>query len=149
MSELQGVHAAVSTPRSGQGDIDFGAAFELIDRLCAAGVRGIVLFGALIVTGLRNEKWWVLAGIMAFVILFCFIWPGTIILNFSGIIQQVWWRPTVTIRWSEVSAVERNIAGEIQVFGKQGQRIVFDRFHIDPGRFLAEVRRRSSAFSTL
>ncbi|HTS25110.1 MAG TPA: dihydrodipicolinate synthase family protein [Bryobacteraceae bacterium] len=44
MNGLQGVNAAAITPRGKQGEIDLGAAFELIDHLCAAGVRGIVLF---------------------------------------------------------------------------------------------------------
>ena len=46
MMEFRGVYAAAITPRGKQGEVDFGAAFELIDFLCQAGVRGIVLFGA-------------------------------------------------------------------------------------------------------
>jgi len=41
-----GVIAAAITPRGKKGDLDFGAAFELIDRLCVARVRGIALFTA-------------------------------------------------------------------------------------------------------
>src|SRR6185369_16791616 len=44
MTGFQGVHVAAITPRGKQGEIDLGASFELIDHLCAAGVRGIVLF---------------------------------------------------------------------------------------------------------
>lgn len=44
MTHDHGVSVAAVTPRSKQGDVDFGAAFELIDYLCAAGVSGIVLF---------------------------------------------------------------------------------------------------------
>ena len=44
MTGFQGVNAAAITPRGKQGEIDLGAAFELIDHLCSAGVRGIVLF---------------------------------------------------------------------------------------------------------
>jgi 4-hydroxy-tetrahydrodipicolinate synthase len=40
----QGVHVAAITPRGKQGDIDFGATFELIDFLCATGADGIALF---------------------------------------------------------------------------------------------------------
>src|SRR5690349_16671312 len=43
--EFRGVYAAAITPRGKQGELDFGAAFELVDFLCAAGVSGIVLFG--------------------------------------------------------------------------------------------------------
>src|SRR3954447_3322260 len=41
-----GVIAAALTPRGKNGDVDFGAAFELIDHLCAARVCGIALFTA-------------------------------------------------------------------------------------------------------
>jgi dihydrodipicolinate synthase/N-acetylneuraminate lyase len=43
MTDL-GVIAAALTPRGKRGDLDFGAAFELTDLLCAARVRGIVWF---------------------------------------------------------------------------------------------------------
>jgi len=43
--EFRGVYAAAITPRGKQGEVDFGTAFELIDFLCKAGVRGIVWFG--------------------------------------------------------------------------------------------------------
>jgi 4-hydroxy-tetrahydrodipicolinate synthase len=46
VSGLQGVQAAAITPRGPGGDVDFGAAFELIDHLCKGGVSGILLFGA-------------------------------------------------------------------------------------------------------
>jgi 4-hydroxy-tetrahydrodipicolinate synthase len=41
---LLGVHAAAITPRGRNGDINFGAVFELIDYLSAARVGGIALF---------------------------------------------------------------------------------------------------------
>jgi dihydrodipicolinate synthase/N-acetylneuraminate lyase len=40
------VQAAAVTPRGKNGEIDFGAAFELIDFLARGGVNGIVLFAA-------------------------------------------------------------------------------------------------------
>jgi 4-hydroxy-tetrahydrodipicolinate synthase len=46
MTEDHGVIVAAVTPRGKKGDVDFGAAFELIDFLCAARVRGIALFTA-------------------------------------------------------------------------------------------------------
>jgi 4-hydroxy-tetrahydrodipicolinate synthase len=46
MTEDHGVIVAALTPRGKKGDLDFGAAFELIDHLCAARVRGIALFTA-------------------------------------------------------------------------------------------------------
>jgi len=44
LNGLQGVNVAAITPRGKQGDVDFGATFELIDHLCSAGVNGIALF---------------------------------------------------------------------------------------------------------
>jgi len=46
MNEDHGVIAAALTPRAKNGDLDFGAAFELIDHLCRARVQGILLFAA-------------------------------------------------------------------------------------------------------
>src|SRR5690348_18002997 len=44
MTEVQGVIAAAITPRPPQADINLGAAFELVDYLCKAGIHGIALF---------------------------------------------------------------------------------------------------------
>lgn len=46
MTGFEGVQAAAITPRGEHGEVDFGAAFELIDHLCKGGVNGILLFGA-------------------------------------------------------------------------------------------------------
>jgi 4-hydroxy-tetrahydrodipicolinate synthase len=43
---FSGVQAAAITPRSTDGEVDFGAAFELVDHLCRGGANGILLFGA-------------------------------------------------------------------------------------------------------
>jgi 4-hydroxy-tetrahydrodipicolinate synthase len=43
---FSGVQAAAITPRGKDGEVDFGAAFELIDHLCRGGANGILLFGA-------------------------------------------------------------------------------------------------------
>ncbi|HEY2018630.1 MAG TPA: dihydrodipicolinate synthase family protein [Bryobacteraceae bacterium] len=45
MTEFQGVHVGAITPRGKQGEVDLGAAFELVDYFCAVGIRGILLFG--------------------------------------------------------------------------------------------------------
>ena len=44
MVDVQGVYAAAITPRGPHGEIDFGAAFELVDFLAKGGVSGIALF---------------------------------------------------------------------------------------------------------
>ena len=43
MIEVKGVYAAAVTPRGKHGEIDFGAAFDLIDFLCKGGINGILL----------------------------------------------------------------------------------------------------------
>ncbi len=45
MHEFSGLYAAPVTPRGKQGDIDLGAAFELIDHCSRPGIEGILLFG--------------------------------------------------------------------------------------------------------
>src|SRR5437016_5077957 len=42
----RGVIVAAVTPRGKRGELDFGAAFDLVDRLCAARVDGIAMFTA-------------------------------------------------------------------------------------------------------
>ena len=45
MNGFNGVQAAAITPRGRNGEVDFGAGFELLDHLCKGGVSGILLFG--------------------------------------------------------------------------------------------------------
>jgi dihydrodipicolinate synthase/N-acetylneuraminate lyase len=45
MAGIEGVLVSAITPRNERGEVDLGAAFDLIDFLAGAGVRGIVLFG--------------------------------------------------------------------------------------------------------
>jgi 4-hydroxy-tetrahydrodipicolinate synthase len=46
MADDLGVIAAALTPRGKRGDLDFGAAFELIDLLCSAKLAGVAFFTA-------------------------------------------------------------------------------------------------------
>lgn len=46
MADDHGVIAAALTPRGKRGDLDFGAAFELIDLLCANRLQGVAFFTA-------------------------------------------------------------------------------------------------------
>lgn len=46
MADVRGVYAAAITPRGKNGEVDFGAAFELIDFLFRGGADGIALFTA-------------------------------------------------------------------------------------------------------
>lgn len=45
MNGFHGVLAAAITPRGSNGEVDYGAGFELVDHLCKGGVSGILLFG--------------------------------------------------------------------------------------------------------
>ncbi len=45
MNGFQGVHAAAITPRGLHGEVDYGAAFELLDHLSQGGASGVLLFG--------------------------------------------------------------------------------------------------------
>src|SRR5690242_19008216 len=45
MSEFHGVIVAAVTPRGKQGDVDYGAGFELVDHCSRGGAKGILLFG--------------------------------------------------------------------------------------------------------
>lgn len=46
MADVRGVYAAAITPRGKNGEVDFGAAFELIDFVSRGGAEGIALFTA-------------------------------------------------------------------------------------------------------
>jgi hypothetical protein len=121
---------------------------ELIFR-AGIGVRllfgcGIVGFTFGILASLGTEEGWLLVSGACFVIGWCFAWPVTLVIGKDGIRRSVWWRKPVLIPWAEVTGIERNIGGEIQVFGKEGQCITFTRFHVDPIRFQDEVMRRAA-----
>jgi len=44
--EIQGVNVAAVTPHQNGYELDLGAALEVVDYLCASGVRGIALLGS-------------------------------------------------------------------------------------------------------
>ncbi len=104
---------------------------------------GISGFAALTFASIGREESWLLAMGAAIIIMTCLTWPATITLDKNVIRRTIWWKPSVVIPWGEVSGIEKNTAGDIQVFGNRGQCITFTRFHIDPWRFQDEVRRRA------
>ncbi len=113
-----------------------------------AGLRLVLLVGivglltAILIAG-RNEELWVLLLAWGFIIAMCFGWPATITIGGDAIRQSVWWKPTRTIHWNEVTAIDKRASGEAEVYAKDGQSILFSRFHVDPGRFEQEVLRRA------
>ena len=119
----------------------------------ARGVRmlltiGIVGFAGGIIASVKREEPWILIAASALVVFFCANWPSTITIGPDGIRRQLWWRATLIIPWSEVSAIEKRKGGDFQVFGKGGDSIVFSRYHVDPNLFEAEVVRRSNLKGT-
>ncbi len=110
-------------------------------RLLLAGC--IVGVSVLISTSIGSDESWISIGLGCFVVAWCFAWPVTLVIGDDGLRRSVWWRRASVIPWKEVTGIERNIGGEIQVFGKDGKCITFTRFHVDPSRFQDEVMRRA------
>ena len=136
---LLSVEAGVAHAEKRNGVLVFRAGLGM--RLLIGG--GILGFSALIITHLGDEDRWALAGIAAFVVLFCIVWPGTITITDSGVEQHIWWRRTVRIPWTEITAIERSPNNDYFVYGVKAQKIAFDRFHVDGFRFKSEVQRRA------
>jgi hypothetical protein len=104
---------------------------------------GILGFSVGTLASIGHEETWLLVASTGIVIALCVAWPATVVIAEDGVRRHVWWRRTAALPWKEVSGIERNAGGDIQVFGKSGQCITFTRFHIDPLRFQEEVKRRA------
>lgn len=104
---------------------------------------GIIGFSTLTLSSIGHEEVWLLAIGAALVICGCFAWPATVMISEQGVQRSLWWRGALTIPWNDISGIERNAGGDTQVFGKSGQSITFTRFHVDPARFVEEVKRRA------
>ena len=107
-------------------------------------VFGIGTFVVLIIRSIGHEEWWVIAGSSALVILLCLAWPGTIMIDGSGVAKCVWWKRRVAIPWNKVTQLERSAGGDWVVYGAEGTTISFSRYHNDPNRFETEVLRRTN-----
>lgn len=112
----------------------------------AVGLLGILF--ATIVSG-GHEETWVLVIAAGLVAALCFGWPSTIMIGDADVRSSVWWRPTVAIRWGEVTGIEKRAGGELSVFGGNGETIAFSRYHVDPRRFEAEVLQRANLDSVI
>jgi hypothetical protein len=91
----------------------------------------IIGFSALTAWNIGREETWLLVMMAVIVVAVCFGWPATITIGELGIKRHLWWRPTLAVPWNEVSGIEKNAGGDIQVFGDHGQCITFTRFHVD------------------
>ncbi len=121
---------------------------------CAIGLRlliaaGMVLFGVQLVKSFGKEEGWVLVMGATIFVLLALGWPSTITVGPLGVSKHRWWRATITIPWKSVTAIEKNAAGDMEVFGSEGQRLAFTRYHIDPGRFEIEIQRRANLERTI
>lgn len=121
---------------------------------CGWGLRilvgsGILFFLDQIVGGLRVEKGWVIGMLVTILMFLAFAWPSTLTIGPDGVSKHQWWRSAVTIPWGKVTAIERNSVGDMQVFGSEGQTVVFTRYHVDPTRFELEIKRRANLDRTM
>lgn len=110
---------------------------------------GVLGFSFLTIRSIGHEETWLLVAGAASAIAGCFGWPATIIVDDRCVSSRVWWKPNVSIPWNEVSGIERNAGGDIQVFGSHGQSINFTRYHIDPLRFQDEAKKRARLASVI
>jgi hypothetical protein len=96
-----------------------------------------------------GEEWWVQLSLALLVIMCCFIWPSAIVVGPDSIEQHLWWHRSRKIPWNEVLSIQTSSWGEILVIAKQGKRIGFSRYHVDPRRFQNEVMRRANLKSVI
>jgi hypothetical protein len=111
-------------------------------RLLIGG--GIVGFSALIIARAGNDETWALVALSGVVVLCCFAWPSTVVLTDAGVEEARWWRTKVTVPWSEVTAIDKGAQNDYIVYGRNGQRIGFDRFKVDGLCFAHEVEFRAN-----
>jgi hypothetical protein len=139
------MEAQLSRARRKSGLLVFQGALSV--RIISA--LGIVGFSILLFFSAGHEETWLLILGTCLVLGFCFAWPVSISLGPDGLRRHIWWRKAVFITWNEVTGIQKNKGGDIEVFGKLGQSISFTRFHIDPLRFETEVKKRAGLDRTL
>jgi len=111
-------------------------------RLLIGGA--IVGFSILIIARAGVDETWALIALLGVVVLCCLAWPSTVMLTDTGVEEARWWRTKVTVPWSEVTAIDKGAQNDYIVYGRNGQRIGFDRFKVDGLRFAHEVEFRAN-----
>jgi hypothetical protein len=91
----------------------------------------------------NHEQGWLIALAAVVIILLCLAWPGTITVDPAGVSSQVWWRGRRTMPWEAGVGLDKDAEGNMEVIRSDGRSIGFSRYHVDPGRFEAEVLRRA------
>jgi hypothetical protein len=87
---------------------------------------------------------WVLVLFFAAIVLLLAQMPGTIALTPTAITQRFWFRPSKTIQYSEVMAIQSAQAGRItRVLGDNRVRIAHTSNHCAAEEFQKELERRT------
>jgi len=100
---------------------------------------GILTLVVVFVTDREPREQWLNALGIAVILALCLAWPSTIAIDQSGVTSSVWWRRRSQIGWNTIADLQKNSSGDIKVYGSDGTVISFTRFHVDPGRFEAEI----------
>jgi hypothetical protein len=89
---------------------------------------------------------WTLGLCVALAAVILFQMPGTIVLTPTAIVQHFWLRPSKTIQYNEVMALEQLQGGRItRVLGDNRVRITHTWGHSASEQFQQEIARRRSA----
>lgn len=88
-----------------------------------------------------TEEWWRLAILAAFAIAALMTWPSTIITNADGVEEHRWWRPPVSVRWADITAIEETTSQDIVIHGADGRIIRAGRIHKGRARLRRELSR--------
>jgi hypothetical protein len=103
----------------------------------------IALFTFLILRELHTEEPWLLWMGAALAICLSMALGYSFVCTETNVTRKLWWLRDSTIAWTDGVDFEHTAGGDFNVYGKYGQRLCFSRFHVAPGAFEAEVRRRA------
>ena len=110
-------------------------------RVLMAG--GILAIASTLIENEGGSDTWAKYALVLLMLAFAFGWPATITINETEVAKRWWWRSSLSIRWQDVSALQRSARGDLQVFSKNGGRLTFTSSNVDQGRFQSEVLRRA------
>jgi hypothetical protein len=112
----------------------------LLQIFFGVGISTLVI---VFVVDKEPRELWLNALGMAIILAMCLGWPSTITVDQSGVTSKVWWRRKAKISWDTIVDLEKNVAGDMKIYGSDGTIIGFSRYHVDPDRFEAEILRRA------
>jgi len=121
--------------RSKDGKLVFGA-----PGLAGLCFMGILLGAAILAGGWTQDSRAATTVIgVGMIVSGLLLWPPTLTLDDNGLKAAYVWRMPKRLAYTEVDFAIRSF-GEIQVVGN-GTEILHTKYHVDPGRFEAELRR--------